>query len=100
MFRNIGFGMQIDLGFFVFFLLISLISSGMLIMIRKTEFPYLWEIDKSKSKFFVKPQQFVLSEAFRGKGEWLKKSKKARFWARIYRISFILAFVSLLTPVI
>jgi len=55
MFRNIGFGMQIDLGFFVFFLLISLISSGMLIMIRKTEFPYLWEIDKSKSKFFVKP---------------------------------------------
>jgi hypothetical protein len=94
MFKNLGLGMQIALGCFIFFLLTSGIAAGMLVYIRKAEFPYLWEVDKSKSKFLLKPEQFALTEAFWGRGEWLKESKKARFWARIYRVSSILAFVS------
>jgi hypothetical protein len=97
---KIGLGMQIVILFFILFLIISVISSYMLIRIKKTEYKSLWEADKKRATFWMTPEKFVLYETARGKPQWLKESEKAKFWLKIYRLSFLTAMMFLGLPFI
>ena len=93
-------GIQIVLVLFVLFLLVSVISSFMLIRIKKMEYPAIWEEDKSKARFWRTPEQHVLHETAYNKPQWLKENTSATRWLLIYRLSFLIAMLLLSLPFI
>jgi hypothetical protein len=98
---KLGLGMQIDIAFFILFLLINVIASYGLIRVKKNEYPELWEKDKKKAHFWRTAEQYVLEEtAMRPKPEWLTENKNARFLLLIYWLSFLAAMCVLVLPVI
>jgi hypothetical protein len=98
---KLGLEMQIFVAFFILFLIISAIATHMLIRIKKTEYPDLWEKDEEKAARWGGTGKYVLREtALRPRPEWLKENKKARFWLLIYWLSSLTALFVLCLPII
>ena len=67
-------------------------SLSVLMRIKKIEFSYLWEKDKSKETFWRSSERILADELIFKTPFWIYEIKNARFWLWIYRcavISFI-----------